>query len=73
MPSTTIRIKKETARELAKIMGELTAKTGKKASYDDAIKYLLGKKKENRLKAFIEKTFEGATSEDFKEYDYGDI
>jgi len=73
MHSTTIRIRKETAKELARIMGELTARTGKKASYDDAIRYLLRKRTESRLKELLEKTFEGASPEDFKEYKYGDI
>jgi hypothetical protein len=73
MDSTTIRIKKETAKELLRIMGELTIRTGKKASYDDAIRYLMGKKKETNLKKLTEQTFEGASPEDFREYEYGDI
>jgi hypothetical protein len=76
MASTVvIRVKKETARELAKIVGKLTAKRGKKATYDDAIRYLLerGKKQDVDLKELIMQSFEGASPEDFKEYSYGDL
>jgi len=41
MGMKTLKIREETHRELTKFKGQLTAKTGKEASYDDAIAELL--------------------------------
>jgi predicted Zn-dependent protease len=74
--STVVKVKKETARELAKIIGKLTMERGKKATYDDAIRFLLTKEKRRPsadLKKLIKKSFAGASPEDYKEYAYEDI
>jgi hypothetical protein len=72
-----IKVKKETFRELAKIVGKLTIERGKKATYDDAIRFLLGKeggkKAPAELKGLIRKSFAGASQEDYAEYSYEDI
>ncbi len=38
---STIYVKKETKKELAKIAGELQAKLGKKIDFDEAIRHLI--------------------------------
>lgn len=75
--TNVIKVKKETARELTKVVGKLTMEKGRKVSYDDAIKFLLererAKKSPADMKRLIEKSFLGASSDDFREYGYGDI
>ena len=43
--TTTIEISKGAAKELNKIKGDLMKKSGRKATYDDAIKFLLNRKR----------------------------
>lgn len=86
---TTIKIRKETARKLAKLLGELISKYERKLSYDDLINYLIDKAITKKVKSrneqrtlsdaakrileMMEKPMEGAGPEDFVEYDYSDI
>ncbi len=75
--TTVLKVKRETARELARIAGKLAMKRRKKVSYDEAIRFLLEKDREKRpapdLKDLIKKTFHGASFKDFEEYAYGDV
>ena len=43
--TTTIEICKGTAKELSKIKGDLMKRSGRNATYDDAIKFLLKRKR----------------------------
>jgi len=73
---TVVKVKPETAKELAKVVGKLTMERGKRVTYDEAIEFLLEKKKKRPsadLKGLIKRSFSGASPEDFKEYAYGDI
>jgi hypothetical protein len=73
---TVIKVKKETALELTKIIGKLTMERGRKVTYDDAIRFLLKKEKGKpsaNLKKLIKKSFVGASPQDYKEYAYEDI
>jgi hypothetical protein len=86
---TSIKIRKETARKLAKLIGKLTSKSQRRISYDDLINYLIDiatkekvtpKKKQGELNSatkkileMMEQPIEGAGPEDFKEYDYNDV
>lgn len=74
---TVIKVRKETSRELAKIVGKLTIERGKKVSYDDAIRFLLEKEREKKpsaeLKELVQKSFAGASPEDYTEYSYEDV
>jgi len=75
--TTVVKVKKETARELAMIAGKLAMKRRKKVSYDEAIRFLLEKDREQRpvpdLKDLIKKSFHGASFKDFEEYAYEDV
>ncbi|MDP6459692.1 MAG: hypothetical protein QF829_02750 [Candidatus Hydrothermarchaeota archaeon] len=75
--SAVIKVKKETSRELTKIVGRLTIERGKKATYDDAIRFLLGKERAKKtpaeLKGLIKKSYAGASQEDYVEYSYEDV
>ena len=86
--ATTIKVRKETARKLTRLLGKLIVKSGKKISYDDVITYLLElEEKSNqemqqkqkklsdaakRILGMIEHSVSGAGPEDFAEYDYDD-
>jgi len=85
---TTIKIRKETARRLARLLGELTSKYERRVSYDDVINHLLdiASRKETsvrrkghmssatrKLLEMIDQPFEEAGPEDYKEYGYEDI
>ncbi|MEM2135238.1 MAG: hypothetical protein QW261_09370 [Candidatus Jordarchaeaceae archaeon] len=86
---TTIKIRKETARRLAKLVGKLTSERERKVSYDDLINHLIDvaageevspKKRQKELSYATRKLLEmmehpvvGAGPEDFREYDYSDI
>ncbi|MGQ4915872.1 MAG: hypothetical protein ACP6IU_14165 [Candidatus Asgardarchaeia archaeon] len=86
---TTIKIRKETARRLAKLLRELISEYNRKLSYDDLINYLIdraivkkGKQKDRqkelsdaakRILKMMEMPVEGAGREDFIEYDYNDV
>lgn len=87
--STTIKVRKETARKLTKLLGEFISKHEKKLSYDDLINYLIdiatkeGVKLKNNQKKLsdaarkilkiMENPIKGAGPEDFIEYGYDDI
>jgi len=82
MMSTTIKVKRETLKRLIRIVGELTIKLGRKVSYDEAIQFLIKnymKKEEaenqadKKLQILLQKSFEVAGSDDFREYNYEDI
>ena len=84
---TTIKIRKETARKLARLLGELTSKYERRVSYDDVINHLLdiASRKEvsvrrkdlssatRKLLEMIDQPFEEAGPEDYREYGYEDI
>ncbi|MGQ9722197.1 MAG: hypothetical protein ACUVXA_12850 [Candidatus Jordarchaeum sp.] len=86
---TTIKIRKETARRLAKLVGKLTSERERKISYDELINYLIDiaaegevspRKKQRELSYATRKLLEmmeypvtGAGPEDFREYDYSDV
>ncbi|MEX2724098.1 MAG: hypothetical protein Q6366_006160 [Candidatus Freyarchaeota archaeon] len=86
---TTIKIRKETARRLAKLVGKLTSERERKVSYDDLINHLIDvasgeevspKKRQKELSYATRKLLEmmehpvvGAGPEDFREYDYSNI
>lgn len=44
----TIKVSDEVYSELVKVLGELTAKSGKRKTFDDAIRYLLSLRREER-------------------------
>ncbi len=83
---STIKVKRETLLKLTRLAGRLTEKTGKRMTYDDVIRFLisqfeskeLGKDIEvdettQKLLSYIDKSFPGAGSEDFREYEYEDL
>jgi hypothetical protein len=86
---TTIKIRKETACRLAKLVGKLTSERERKISYDDLINHLIDvatdeevspKKRQKELSYASRKLLEmmehpvvGVGLEDFREYDYSDV
>jgi len=83
---STIKVKRETLLKLTRLAGRLTEKTGKRMTYDDVIRFLisqfeskeLGKdigvdETTQKLLSYIDKSFPGAGSEDFREYEYEDL
>lgn len=87
--NTTIKVTRKTLESLHRVVGELAKKRGTRVTLEDAIVYLLKKKKSIEAKSspflsevekdrknflmILEQKFPGAQPEDFKEYNYDDI